>query len=172
MTSVGARLEPAEWYASLPSFLASAGVLITDPTEGAVLAVKPNYRPWWNVPGGILEADEPPHECCAREVAEELGIGLAVGRLLVVDWVPPNAQRRAWFGYIFDGGVLADPTAITIQSTELDGFAFIARAELRDRLTSNTADRVHAALHARATGSVAYLHNGVAVEHASSGSPA
>jgi len=171
VTSVGKRLEPAEWYASLPTFLASASVLITDPSKAAVLAVKPNYRPWWNLPGGILEADEPPHECCVREVAEELGVQLAVGRLLVVDWVAPNAQRRAWFGYIFDGGVLDDESKITIQSAELDGFAFVVRAELRDRLTANTADRVHAALHARATGGVAYLHNGVPVERANVGAP-
>ena len=53
-------LPPSEWYASLPAVLASASVLITDPA-GAVLAVKPNYQPSWNVPGGILEADESPH---------------------------------------------------------------------------------------------------------------
>jgi 8-oxo-dGTP diphosphatase len=167
VTGVGERLEPAAWYASLPTFLASASVLITDPSEGAVLAVKPNYRPWWNVPGGIMEADEPPHECCAREVAEELGVVLPVGRLLVVDWVPPTAERPAWFGYIFDGGILDDPSVITLQSEELDGFAFIARSELRDRLTANTADRIHAALQARSAGGVAYLHNGQPVGDAS-----
>ncbi|MEU8332220.1 NUDIX hydrolase [Micromonospora arborensis] len=164
---MGKHLKPADWYASLPSFLASASVLITDPSQGAVLAVKPNYRPWWNVPGGILEADEAPHDCCAREVTEELGLQVAVGRLLVVDWVAPNEQRRAWFGYVFDGGVLEDVSEIKIQSAELDGFAFVARRDLRDRFTTNTADRVHAALHARATGGLAYLHNGVPVEQAS-----
>jgi 8-oxo-dGTP diphosphatase len=169
VTGVAEPSEPTAWYASLPSFLASAGVLITNATESAVLAVKPNYRPWWNVPGGIMEADEPPHQCCAREVAEELGIELAVGRLLVVDWVPPTAQRKAWFGYLFDGGVIEDLSKITVQSTELDGFAFVARADLRNRLTANTADRVLAALHARAAGGVAYLHNGVPVEPARTG---
>jgi 8-oxo-dGTP pyrophosphatase MutT (NUDIX family) len=167
---MGERLEPAQWYASLPSFLASASVLITDPA-GSVMAVKPNYRPWWNVPGGILEADEPPHVCCAREVTEELGLDLAVGRLLVVDWVPPNPQRKAWFGYVFDGGVLDDPSAITVQREELDGFAFVPVDELRERLTTNTADRIEAALQARADGGVAYLHNGARVEYAGSGAP-
>ncbi|RZU46531.1 ADP-ribose pyrophosphatase YjhB (NUDIX family) [Krasilnikovia cinnamomea] len=161
------RLEPAQWYASLPSFLASACMLITDP-RGAVLAVKPNYRPWWNVPGGILEADEPPHECCAREVAEELGIQREVGRLLVLDWVPPNAQRRAWFGYVFDGGVLDDASAITLQSDELDAFTFFQAGQLREHLTANTADRIEAALQARALGGVVYLHNGVRVDPVSS----
>lgn len=167
MSDVGERLEPAEWYASLPSFLASASALITDPAGSSVLIVKPNYRPWWNVPGGILEGDEAPHEACAREITEELGIRLDLGRLLVVDWVAPNAQRKAWFGFVFDGGVLEDGSEITLQSAELDEFAFVACAELRDRLTQNTADRVDAALRARATGGVVYLRNGVPVEASS-----
>src|SRR5207249_1778456 len=104
--AVGERtfLEPAAWYASLPSFLASAAVVITNP-DGNVLAVKPNYRPHWNIPGGILEPDEPPHACCARELEEELGLRLPIGRLLVVDWVAPTKDRRAFFGFVFDGGV-------------------------------------------------------------------
>jgi 8-oxo-dGTP diphosphatase len=165
---VGEQLEPAQWYAGLPSFLASASVLITDHSGSAVLAVKPNYRPWWNLPGGIMEAGEPPHLCCIREVAEELGLKISPGRLLVVDWVPPNAMRKAWFGYVFDGGVLDDLSRIRLQAEELDGFAFIGQDMLRERLTANTADRVEAALKARAFGGVAYLHDGVLVEPASS----
>ncbi|RSM55063.1 NUDIX domain-containing protein [Actinoplanes sp. ATCC 53533] len=164
-------MEPAQWYANLPSFLASASALITDPSGAAVLAVKPNYRNHWNVPGGIMEAGEPPHLCCAREVAEELGLELAVGRLLVVDWVPPTEQRKAWFGFLFDGGVLEDPSRISLQSEELEEFTFIAHADLRTRLTANTADRVEAALLARDSGGVAYLHDGALVQHASSGAP-
>jgi hypothetical protein len=36
---VGEQLEPAQWYASLPSFLASASALITDPPGTSVLAL-------------------------------------------------------------------------------------------------------------------------------------
>lgn len=165
-------MDPAEWYASLPSFLASASALITNPAGSSVLCVKPNYRPWWNVPGGILEGGEAPHEACAREITEELGIHLDLGRLLVVDWVAPNSQRKAWFGFVFDGGVLEDGSRIMLQSAELDDFAFVGCADLRGRLTQNTVDRVNAALLARATGGVVYLHNGVPVDGASTASAA
>jgi len=133
-----------------------------------VLVVKPNYRPWWNVPGGVMEAGEPPHLCCVREVAEELGLELDLGRLLVVDWVPPTEVRKAWFGYVFDGGVLDDPSQIRLQPDELEAFEFISGPALRERLTANTADRVEMALAARASGGVAYLHDGALVERASS----
>ncbi|MEU8655876.1 NUDIX hydrolase [Actinoplanes philippinensis] len=166
---MGERLEPANWYASLPSFLSSATALITNQAGTAVLAVKPNYRPHWNLPGGIMEAGEPPHVCCAREVAEELGVHLNLGRLLVLDWVEPTAVRKAWFGYVFDGGVLDDPAQLTLQGDELDDVAFIHGAQIRDMFTANTADRVEAALKARAGNGVAYLHNGSIVPTASSG---
>lgn len=69
---MGERLKPAQRYASLPSFLSSESTLIMDRSGAAVLAVKPNYREHRNVPGGIMEAGEPPHLCCAREVPRNL----------------------------------------------------------------------------------------------------
>lgn len=152
-------LEPAAWYATLPSFLASASALITNPS-GAVLLVKPNYRDHWNIPGGILEPAEPPHMCCRREIHEELDLELPVDQLLVVDWVPPNPQRKAWFGFVFDGGVIEKPGSIRLQTEELDGFAFVDVDEARRRLTTNTALRVQAALRARQAGATEYLFNG------------
>ncbi|WP_412540173.1 NUDIX hydrolase [Longispora sp. K20-0274] len=152
-------LEPAEWYASLPSFLASATAVITDP-QGRVLLVKPNYREHWNLPGGVLQGDEPPNRACAREIREELGVELVVGALLVVDWVAPTDIRRAWFGFVFDAGTVAGPEEISLQADELDGFEFVTPAEAYTRLTGNTADRLRGALHAKVTGRTVNLVDG------------
>jgi hypothetical protein len=70
---------------------------------------------------------------------------------------------------VFDGGVLDDPAQLTLQNDELEDVAFIDKARVRDLFTANTADRVEAALTARSSGGVAYLHNGQAVPAASSG---
>ncbi|WP_031160627.1 NUDIX hydrolase [Streptosporangium roseum] len=49
--------------------------------EDRVLLVKPNYRPGWSFPYGVVEAGEAPHDGAVREVAEELAgyrlIGIA-----------------------------------------------------------------------------------------------
>ena len=83
--------DPDTWFAGLPGVVIAAGALITDPA-GRVLLVKPNYRERWALPGGICELGEPPQVGCGREVAEELGMDMPVGRLLATDWV--TALRR------------------------------------------------------------------------------
>ena len=85
--------DPAAWYAGLPVLYAAAAALITSP-GGAVLLVKPNYRDHWSLPGGICEHAEPPHVACGREVEEELGLVIAVGRLLTVSWTAPEGERH------------------------------------------------------------------------------
>ncbi len=147
-----------EWYASLPTIYVAAGALITD-TADRVLLVKPNYRPYWAFPGGMLEHAEAPDTGCAREVREELGLDIAIGALLVTGWAPPFGQRpRPILHLLFDGGVVKDDdTQIRLQRDELDGYAFVSAgkgAELLDRLV---AGRLAAALRARRTGCTEYL---------------
>jgi 8-oxo-dGTP diphosphatase len=145
-------LDAAEWYASLATLYGTAAALITSPA-GEVLLVKPNYRDHWSLPGGILEKDEPPHEGCAREVREEIGLSVPAGPLLTVAWIAPEGLRtRPLVAFLFDGGVLADPSSIVLQESELDAFRFVSPSELADYLPSHMAARVAAALRARSSG--------------------
>lgn len=41
-----------------------------------------------------MEAGECPWQTARREIKEELGLDLAPGRLLAVDWVPPGGDGR------------------------------------------------------------------------------
>ncbi|MFG6195397.1 NUDIX domain-containing protein [Nonomuraea sp. JJY05] len=150
-------LEPAEWYATLPAFYASACVLLTD-AEDRVLMVKPNYRPYWAIPGGIMEADEHPHECAVREVDEELGLRVAVTGLLVVDWVLPMGDRpQSMVNFVFDGGTVTDPGQIVLQVSELDDFGFFPWDEAARLLPATTTARIPAARQARKDARTVYL---------------
>jgi len=87
-----APLPPAQYYASLPKQIAGAGAILHDGLE-RILLVRPSYRQdTWEIPGGGMEAGEYPWQTARREVKEELGLDLAPGRLLVVDWVPRAAM--------------------------------------------------------------------------------
>ena len=148
-------MDAESWYASLPTMYGSAAALITD-TDGPsarVLLVKPNYRKGWALPGGMLEEGEPPHSGCFREVEEELGLALPIGRLLTVAWTAADGERpRPIVGFIFDGGVLPDPGDIRLQEEELDDWRFTAPGEFADHLPAFLVGRVRAALTARGTG--------------------
>lgn len=150
-------LSPADWYASLPTVYASACMLLTDPDD-RVLLVKPGYRAWWAIPGGIVEAGEAPHQCAAREIAEELGLDIKPGDLLVIDWVPPQGDRpRVMTNYIFDGGIIEAPAAIRLQEAELDDARFWTWDQAEAQMPVGTAARIPAARNARKTQRTIYL---------------
>jgi len=145
------------FYAGLPTMYGASAALITDPSD-RVLLVKPNYRDLWSLPGGILEHGEPPHVGCAREVAEEVGLQITVGPLLVIDWAPPDQQRpRPFVFFVFDGGQVGPDPQIRLQEEELDDYRFTAPGEMTSYLPKFMLARYAAALHARATGAAVYL---------------
>jgi 8-oxo-dGTP diphosphatase len=149
--------DPDSWFASLPGVVIAGGGLITD-TAGRVLLVKPNYRDLWSLPGGICEHGEPPQAGCARELAEELGMDIGVGRLLVIDWSQPyGADARPIMHFVFDGGQLANGSGIVVQESELDGFEFVAVPDLPGYLPPYGLARVSGALRAREAGRALFL---------------
>jgi 8-oxo-dGTP diphosphatase len=150
-------LDPPEWYASLPTVHVSACALLTD-SEDRVLLVKPNYRPYWAVPGGIINEGESPHECAAREIAEELGLVIRPMALLVLDFAPPQGDRtRPMMNFIFDGGTVSDPAQIRLQRDELDAARFWTWDDAEAQMPQATAARIPAARLARKNQRAVYL---------------
>jgi 8-oxo-dGTP pyrophosphatase MutT (NUDIX family) len=81
----------------------AAGLLIRD-EAGSILLLKPTYKDGWDFPGGYAEPGESPGQAAARELKEELGAPLEVGRLLVVDWAPLEGEGDKML-FVFDGGL-------------------------------------------------------------------
>ena len=147
-----------DYTATLPTKRTAAGVVFADDT-GRVLLVEPTYKPHWELPGGTVERDESPHAAAAREVVEELGVVVTPGRLLVVDWVPPQGPRTEGVMFVF-AGALPDPGTIRLPPDELRSWAWSSPEEADARLSPLLARRVRAALRARETGSTIYLEAG------------
>jgi ADP-ribose pyrophosphatase YjhB (NUDIX family) len=132
----------------MPHKTVAAGVLIRDPDD-RILFVIPNYKPYLDIPGGIVEAGEPPSQAARREVAEEVGLDLAIGRLLVVDWSPGRGVWSDQVQFVFDGGVVEPGVTIRLAPDELAGLRWLtveqARPELRPSLYRRIALAVEAA---------------------------
>lgn len=140
--------------ARLPRKTAAGGALIRDPA-GRILFLEPTYKPTLDIPGGIVEYDESPYEACRREVLEEIGLELEIGRLLVVDWVPAHGPWSDALAFVFDGGVL-DGTALTLDPTEARSYHYLTLAEAGPYLRPSMARRLALAEQSLGTGSPIY----------------
>lgn len=158
--------DPAAWQAYLAEGNAkqarkrvSADVLIQD-RAGRILLVDPRYKPDWDIPGGMAEANEPPHLAAERELREELGLELQVGRLLCIDWVAPHGPWDDLLAFIFDGGVVSDEQIADLEprDAELGAFQFCSMDQAEERLRPRVWLRLSAALDALKSLDVQYLH--------------
>ncbi|MGC9665024.1 NUDIX domain-containing protein [Planosporangium sp. 12N6] len=165
------RRDPQAWQAHLaegnriqPRKRAGADVLFRDNAD-RILLVDPSYKPDWDLPGGMAEANEPPLDAARREVREELGIEYTGGRLLVVDWVAPHGPWDDSLMFVFDGGVLQDEdrARISLRDGELAEFRFVPLDEAGLLLRPYVRRRVEAAVRAVREAATAYLHDGLAI---------
>jgi 8-oxo-dGTP diphosphatase len=160
-------VDPSPWevapelWAALPRKRVGAGVVMLDEL-GRVLLVEPTYKPGWEVPGGMAERDESPRAAARREVKEELGLDVEIGRLLAVDWVPPG--RRPDDGLMLLYGCReVDASRIVLPSEELRSWRWCDAAAIDSRTTPFMARRLRAALAALENGMVIELEDGVPV---------
>ncbi|WP_218023329.1 NUDIX domain-containing protein [Nocardia altamirensis] len=142
-----------QYVAALPRKRMAAGVLFRDKAD-RVLLVEPSYKPNWEIPGGVVEADEAPWAAAHREVLEELGWHRPPGRLLVVDYVRPQDGRPEGMVFVFDGGVLADgdTAAMVFADGEILSAGFHTLDETVGKVMPLLADRLGAALDAAREG--------------------
>lgn len=159
--------------ARLPKKDIAAGALLRD-GDGRILMITPTYKEDWVMPGGIVERDEDPWGGCERELREELGLDLSVGRLLIVDWAPRHGVWQDSLKFIFDGGVLsADQiAAMQLQAEEVVSAQFVTLAELTPHVRPSMMRRLAVAVAAVDDGTAHYLRYGRQVSGISQSPPA
>ncbi|QUQ64889.1 NUDIX domain-containing protein [Kutzneria sp. CA-103260] len=145
-----------EYAAQLNRKRTAAGVLFRDPNS-RVLLVETSYKPNWEIPGGSVEAHEAPWTTAVREVREELGIDVVLGRLLVIDHIPEAAPMPEGLAFIFDGGIITDTavSALRFHDPEIVSASLFTLDEAMSLVNPGLASRISVALEARATGVLA-----------------
>lgn len=151
------RDQPGDTFATPRT--ASAALYFDGPEN--VLLVHPTYKDGWDLPGGYIMPGETPTSALRRELVEELGEPLPIGRLLVADWAP-NDREGDKLLWIFDGGELTaeQHAAIRVDSVEIGDYAYHHRSKIDALLIPRLSRRVHAAIDARAAGETVYLEHG------------
>ena len=151
------------FYLTQPARRSGSGALFLNAAMH-VLLVEPNYKPNWDIPGGIVEQGEDPRTCCQRECLEEVGFENPIGRLLVLAHQTDPAPRGDSIMFVYDGGVVTDTTAIRLQTSELVSFRFVPAEDLEQVATERLAKRIRAAIIARETGRTIEMVNGKVIE--------
>jgi 8-oxo-dGTP pyrophosphatase MutT (NUDIX family) len=143
----------------LPNKPAAAGCLFSDDSE-RLLFLRPTYKEFWEVPGGVVEDGESPKEACRREIIEELGFDHQTFHLLCVDY---RSDRDA-YRFLFDGGKLSedDIRVLRLQEDEIAEYAFLTVEEITDRLQPALARRITVCV-GRGSSNPLYLEDGMAV---------
>ncbi len=132
-------------------------VLLRD-AQDRVLLVNPTYKDFWDLPGGMAEANEPPRAAAERELWEELRLSVPLGRMLVLDWVGPHGPWDDQLILVFDGGVLETTrtTRLTPADPEIAELTFADRTDVTTLLRDDMARRTERARAALADGTTDY----------------
>ncbi|HEY5978108.1 MAG TPA: NUDIX hydrolase [Microlunatus sp.] len=144
----------------LPRKRLIAHVLMRD-SEGRILLCDTAFKSDWELPGGIVEPGEPPREGAVREVREELGVDLVVGRLLVADWLPPYLGWEDALELIFDGGLVTEEALarFSLQENEINSVALLTLDQAAAVVTPLSHRRLSVAV-GQTAGETAYLQDG------------
>ncbi|MFJ6798096.1 NUDIX domain-containing protein [Streptomyces sp. NPDC091268] len=153
----------------LPAVVAKARVLFTD-RRGCILLVR--LQSWhsslhWGLPGGTVEAGtEVPRQAAVREIAEEIGLSCAPGRLLALDWINRSDGQQPRIVHVFEGGLLERERleGIRLDTAELAEWRMCTPAEAEALLSEPSWGQLAAALAVLShDGEVAELVDGTAV---------
>jgi 8-oxo-dGTP diphosphatase len=162
--------DPEAWNASLaegnarqPRKRVATDVIVRDQHD-RLLLVNPTYKPDWDLPGGMAEANEAPIDAARRELREELGLTVEIAALLCVDWIPPHGPWDDTVVFVFDGGTLSPDAvaALEVRDDELSAFRFCPPHEAAQLLRPYVRQRAATALDALRAGCALYLHYGAA----------
>src|SRR5689334_5027378 len=81
--------------------------------EGRVLLCRRRDIGWWNLPGGGMELGETVDEALRREMLEETGLDVEVGRLVGVYSKPQKQEIVLTFCCRVMGGTLTETEEVT-----------------------------------------------------------
>ncbi|WP_037910951.1 NUDIX domain-containing protein [Actinacidiphila yeochonensis] len=141
----------------------SADVLLRD-EQGRVLLVKPTYKPGWDLPSGMAEANEAPDDAARRELKEEIGLDVTLHGLLVIDWVPPHGPWGDQLAFIFDGGTLSagQVRGLRPHDSELSAVRLVTPDEAAGMLRDRLLNRFQASRATREESAPVYLRDSTA----------
>ena len=113
----------------LGRIVTACDAVIFDSPGEKVLLTRRTDNGRWCLPGGAMDPGESASECCAREVLEETGLVVTVGRLIGVYSTPhriteyADGNRKQALDLVFEAVRLSGDLSVSDETTELGYFS-------------------------------------------------
>lgn len=148
------------YYQRLPKKQIGAGVLLFN-KNNELLIVKPSYRNYWSIPGGVVEKNETPKNGCIREIQEEIGLSISKLQFLSVNYIFDNEKKGESLLFIFYGGTLSNKqiASIQIDKKEIIEYKFLKIKHALSLLDKIMKDSISKSLKALKNKTALYLEN-------------
>jgi len=127
--------------------------MLLETTNGEVVAVKSQYKPYWTLPGGIIDPGETPREGAIRETREEVGIKIDPRTVEFVAVIDRRSEVAETYQFIFKAPLPeAQRSSIRLQTSEIQAYEFVTKVQVA------SGDRPYAkALEHWANGTMGYI---------------
>lgn len=122
----------------MASFTIGAFAIILDSEQRVLLCHRKDHDVW-NLPGGGVEDGEAPWDAVIREVREEVGVEVAISRLVGIYSKPDQRELVFSFACVVTGGTPA-------LSDEADEIAYFSMADIPANTLPKQVERIHDAL--------------------------
>ena len=113
----------------LGRIITACDAVIFDSPWEKVLLTRRTDNGRWCLPGGAMDPGESASECCAREVLEETGLVVTVGRLIGVYSTPhriteyADGNRKQALDLVFEAVRISGELSVSDETTELGYFS-------------------------------------------------
>ena len=113
----------------LGRIVTACDAVIFDSAEEKVLLTRRTDNGRWCLPGGAMDPGESASECCAREVLEETGLVVTVGRLIGVYSTPhriteyADGNRKQALDLVFEAVRISGELSVSDETTKLGYFS-------------------------------------------------
>jgi len=119
------------WIKKTPKRFSTA-VMILETTVNEILVVKSSYKPYWTLPGGVVDPGESPQECAMRETFEEVGVTVDPANVTFVAIVDRRSDMAETYQFIFKATI--DDVMrrnITLQASEVQESDFVTKEQVQ-----------------------------------------
>ena len=105
--------------------------MVLETMNGEVLAVKSHYKPYWTLPGGIIDPGETPRQGAIRETLEEVGLTIDPDTVTFVAVIDRRSEVAETYQFIFKAPLSeAQRSGVRLQESEIQAYAFVTKAQV------------------------------------------